>query len=167
MILGTTYPNLTQNGRCLDPNARIRPTGILSVESWHETLSKSHRGRIQTISMGWIQKYTTWTRKAWTHIQKRSQPGPWSSIQHTPNPRLIHGREECVGATEGREAAKGRLPGPKEASRSKKMPVEQTARSTDLLMRSEPSTRSRWPGGATPRPAGRPMGGRPAPFVSL
>jgi len=82
----TTYPNLTQNGRCLDQKARIRPTGILSVESWHETLSKSHRGRIQTISMGWIQKYTTWTQKAWTYIQKRSQPGPWSSMQHPPYP---------------------------------------------------------------------------------
>ena len=70
-------------------------------------------------------------------------------------------REERVGATEGREAAKGRLPGPKEAARSKKMPVEQTARSTDLLMRSEPPTRSRCPGGATPRPAGLGEAARP------
>ena len=38
-------------------------------------------------------------------------------------------REERVGAMEDREAARGRLPGPKEMS------VEQTARSTDLLMR--------------------------------
>ena len=63
-------------------------------------------------------------------------------------------REEHDGATEDREAARGRLPGPKEAARPKKMPVEQTARSTDLLMRSEPSMQSRWPGGATPRPDG-------------
>ena len=49
---GTTYPNLTQNGCCLDRKARTRPTGILSVESWHETLPKLHRGRIQAISNG-------------------------------------------------------------------------------------------------------------------
>ena len=70
-------------------------------------------------------------------------------------------REECVGATEDREAARSRPPGPKEAARPKKMPVEQTARSTDLLMRSEPSMRSRWPGGATPRPAGLGEAARP------
>ena len=62
-------------------------------------------------------------------------------------------REECVGATKDRQAARGRPPGAKEAAWPKKMPVEQTARSTDLLMRSEPSTRSRWTGGATPRQA--------------
>ena len=61
-------------------------------------------------------------------------------------------REERVGAMEDREAARGRPPSPKEAARPKIMSVEQTARSTDLLMRSEPSMRSRWPGG--PRPAG-------------
>ena len=43
-------------------------------------------------------------------------------------------KEECDGATEDREAAKGRPPSPKEAARPKKMTVEQTARSTDLLM---------------------------------
>ena len=42
-------------------------------------------------------------------------------------------REEHVSATEDREATKGRPPGPKEAARPKKMPVEQTARRTDLL----------------------------------
>ena len=42
-------------------------------------------------------------------------------------------REERVGATEDREATKGRPPGPKEATRPKRMPVEQTARRTDLL----------------------------------
>ena len=42
-------------------------------------------------------------------------------------------REEHVGATEDREDTRGRLPGPKEAARPKKMTVEQTARSTDLL----------------------------------
>ena len=103
----TTYPNLTQNGRCLDRKARIRPTGILSVESWHETLPKSHRGRIQEISMGWIQKYTTWTRKAWTHIQKRSQPGPWSSMQYPPYPGLIPGQRgmcQCNGGPRDRQS---------------------------------------------------------------
>ena len=70
-------------------------------------------------------------------------------------------REERVDATEGQEATRGRPPGPKEATRPKKMPVEQTARSTDLLMRLEPSTRSRWPGGATPRPAGLGEAARP------
>ena len=155
MISGMTYPNLTQNGHCLDRKARIRPTGILSVESWHEILPESHRGRIQVIPMGYIKKCTTWTRKAWTHIQKRSQPGPWSSIQHTPYPRLIHGHRgacRCNGGLRGRQ----RL-----AARPKKMPVEQTARSSDLLMRSKPSMRSRWPGGATPRPAGLGEAARP------
>ena len=42
-------------------------------------------------------------------------------------------REERVGATEDQEAARGRPPGPKEAARPKKMPVEQTFRRTDLL----------------------------------
>jgi hypothetical protein len=42
-------------------------------------------------------------------------------------------REERDSATEDREAARGRPPGPKEAARPKKMMVEQTARSTDLL----------------------------------
>ena len=42
-------------------------------------------------------------------------------------------REERDGVTEDREAARGRPPGPKEAARPKKMTVEQTARSTDLL----------------------------------
>ena len=42
-------------------------------------------------------------------------------------------REERVSATEDREAARGRPPDPKEAARPKKMPVEQTARRTDLL----------------------------------
>ena len=42
-------------------------------------------------------------------------------------------REERDGATEDREAARGRPPGTKEAAQPKKMPVEQTARSTDLL----------------------------------
>ena len=32
LISGTTDPKLTQNGHCLDWEARIRPTGILSVE---------------------------------------------------------------------------------------------------------------------------------------
>ena len=63
---------------------------------------------------------------------------------------------------EDREAARGRLPGPKEAARPKRMSVEQTARSTDLLMRSEPSTRSRWLGGATSRPAGLGEAARPS-----
>ena len=63
-------------------------------------------------------------------------------------------REERVGATDDQEATRGRPPSPKEAARPKRMSVEQTARSTDLLMRSEPSTRSRWLGRATPRPAG-------------
>ena len=63
-------------------------------------------------------------------------------------------REERVGAMDDREAARGRPPSPKEAARPKRMSVEQTARSTDLLMRSEQPTRSRWPGGVTPRPAG-------------
>ena len=111
LISGTIYPNLTQNGRCLDRKARIRPTGILSVESWHETLPKSHRGRIQAILMGYIQKCTTWTRKAWIHIQKKSQPGPWSSIQQTPYPEVIHGQREvcrCNGGPRGhqRQAAR-------------------------------------------------------------
>ena len=70
-------------------------------------------------------------------------------------------REECVGATTDRQAARGRPPGAKEAAWPKKMPVEQTARSTDLLMRSEPSTRSRWTGGTTPRPAGLGEAARP------
>ena len=42
-------------------------------------------------------------------------------------------REEHVGATEDREAARGRPPGTKEAAWPKKMLVEQTARRTDLL----------------------------------
>ena len=42
-------------------------------------------------------------------------------------------REERDGATEDREVARGWLPGPKEAARPKKMTVEQTARSTNLL----------------------------------
>ena len=42
-------------------------------------------------------------------------------------------REEHVGATEDKEAARGRTPGPKEAAQPKEMTVEQTARSTDLL----------------------------------
>ena len=70
-------------------------------------------------------------------------------------------REERVSATEDREAARGRSLSPKEAARPKRMLVEQTARSTDLLMRSEPSMRSRWPGGATPRPAGLGEAARP------
>src|SRR6185503_6598970 len=49
---GTTYPKLTQNGCWLDRKARIRPTGILFVESWHQTFPKSHRGIIQAISNG-------------------------------------------------------------------------------------------------------------------
>ena len=155
MTLGTTYPNLTQNGRCLDRKARIRPTGILSVESWHETLLKSHRGRIQAISMGYIKKCTTWTRKSWTHIQKRSQPGSWSSIQQTPYPTLIHGQRgacRCNGGPRGRQ---------RQAARPKRMSVEQTARSTDLLMRSEPSTRSRWLGDTTSKLAGLGEAGQP------
>ena len=44
---------------------------------------------------------------------------------------------------------------------AQKTSVEQTARSTDLLMRLEPSTRSRWPGGATPRLAGLGEAARP------
>jgi hypothetical protein len=106
LTLGTTYPKLTQNGRCLDQKARIRPTGILSVESWHENLPKSHKGRIQAIPTGWTQKYTTWTRKARTHIQKRSQPRPWSSTQHPPHPRLIHGKRgacRCNGGLKGHQ----------------------------------------------------------------
>ena len=70
-------------------------------------------------------------------------------------------REERDGATEDREATRGRPPSPKEAARPKRMSVEQTARSTDLLMRSEPSMRSQWPGGATPRPAGLGEAARP------
>ena len=69
--------------------------------------------------------------------------------------------EECVGATEDRQAARDRPPGPKEAAWPKKMPVEQTSKSTDLLMRSEPSTRSRWTGGTAPRPAGLGVAARP------
>ena len=60
-----------------------------------------------------------------------------------------------------REAARGRLPGPKEAARPKRMSVEQTARSTILQKRSEPSMQSRWAGGATPRPAGLGEAARP------
>ena len=70
-------------------------------------------------------------------------------------------REERVSATEDREAARGRPPGPKEAARPKKMTIEQTDRSTDLLEWSEPSTRSWWTGGATPRPAGLGEADRP------
>ena len=62
-------------------------------------------------------------------------------------------REERVGAME--------------AARPKRMSVEQTARSTDLLMRSEPPTRSRWPGGATPRPAGLGEAARPLLSTSV
>ena len=70
-------------------------------------------------------------------------------------------REEHVGATEDREASRGRPPGPNEAARPKRMTVEETARSTNLLMRSEPPTRSWWLGGATPRPAGLGEAARP------
>ena len=42
-------------------------------------------------------------------------------------------RDKRVGAMEDREAARGRPSGPKEAARPKKMPIEQTARRTDLL----------------------------------
>ena len=70
-------------------------------------------------------------------------------------------RKERDGATEDQEVTRGRPPGPKEAARPKKMTVEQTARSSDLLMRSKPSMRSRWPGGATPRPAGLGEAARP------
>ena len=42
-------------------------------------------------------------------------------------------REECDGATEDRVVTRGRPSSPKEAARPKKMMVEQTARSTDLL----------------------------------
>ena len=42
-----------------------------------------------------------------------------------------------------KKAARGRPPGPKKAARPKRMSVEQTARSTDLLMRSESSMRGR------------------------
>ena len=42
-------------------------------------------------------------------------------------------RKERDGATEDQEVTRGRPPGPKEAARPKKMTVEQTARSTDLL----------------------------------
>ena len=121
LISGVTYPNLTQNGRCLDRKARIRLTGILSVESWYETLPKSHRGRIQAIPMGYIKKCTTLTRKAWTHIQKRCQPGPWSSMQHTPYPRLIHGQRgacQCNGGPRGRQ---------RQAIHPKRTSVDQTA----------------------------------------
>jgi hypothetical protein len=38
LTFGTTYPKMTQNGHYLDRKARIRPTSILSVEYWHETL---------------------------------------------------------------------------------------------------------------------------------
>ena len=61
-------------------------------------------------------------------------------------------RERRVGATENRESTRGRPPGPKEATQPKKVTVEQTARSTDLLMRSGLSTRSQWIGGTTSTP---------------
>ena len=70
-------------------------------------------------------------------------------------------REEHVDATENREAARGRPLGPNEAARPKRMMVEETARSIDLLMRSEPPTQSQWPGGTTPRPAGLGEAARP------
>ena len=47
LISGTTYPKLTQNGHCLDRKARIRPTGILSVESWHEIYQYHLEGEIK------------------------------------------------------------------------------------------------------------------------
>jgi len=54
---------------CLNQKARVRPTGILTVESWHETLPKSSRGRIQANPMGSFPEHTSWNRKAWTHMQ--------------------------------------------------------------------------------------------------
>ena len=155
MTSRTTCPKLTQNRHCLDRKARNRPTSILFVESWHEILPKSHRGRIQAISMGYIKKCTTWTRKSWTHIQKRSQPGSWSSVQQTSHPEVIHGQRgesRCNGGPRGHQ---------RQAARPKRMSVEETARSTNLLMRLEPPTRSWWPGGATPRPAGLGEAARP------
>jgi hypothetical protein len=41
-------------------------------------------------------------------------------------------REERVGATEDLEAARDRLPGPKEAAQPKTKSVDQTASRTDL-----------------------------------
>ena len=64
LISGTTYPKLTQNGHYLDRKARIRPTGILSVESWHEILPVSSRGRNQAIPMGGFLECTSWNQKA-------------------------------------------------------------------------------------------------------
>ena len=95
-----------------------------------------------------------------SHIEVESKPSQWAISRNAQlgpgrlgpiskrDANLGHGqvcsihpiqarpmtREEHVDATEDREAANGRPPSPKEAARPKKMTVEQTARSTDLLM---------------------------------
>jgi hypothetical protein len=110
---GTTYPKLTQNGNFLDRKARIRPTGILSMESWHEILPKSPRERIQAIPMGWTQKYTSWTWKAWTHIQSEDNLGHDQTHDVHPIKEWSMAREDLVGGTEERTASRGRPPGPR------------------------------------------------------
>lgn len=70
-------------------------------------------------------------------------------------------REERVSVVEDREAARGRLPGPKEATQPKKTLVDQIARRTDSWRRSGLSHGKAVPRGGRGRPAGLGLAARP------
>ena len=63
LISGATYPKLGQNRHYLDQKARVRPTGILTVESRHETLPSHLEGEFKPIKQVVSQNVQVGTRR--------------------------------------------------------------------------------------------------------
>ena len=147
MLSGTTYPKLTQNGHCLDRKARMRPTGILSVESWHEILPVYPEGEIKPFQ--WVGPQNVQVRPERLEPMSKVKAS-WAMIRaqmSTPSRNDLW-PERIVLVQQRAE----RLPEP--GHPAQEMLVEQTAFCTDLQRASGESIRRRCLSGGIPRPAG-------------
>ena len=151
---GTTYPKLTQNGHCLDRKAWIRPTGILSMESWHEIFPVSSRGRNQTIQ--WDEPQNVQVRPGKLEPLSKVKAS-WAIIRaQTSTPSRMDLWPERILSVQQRAE---KLPKP--GHPAQEMSVEQTTFCTGLQRALGASNRRRWTGGMTPRPAGLREAARP------
>ena len=158
LILGTTYPKLTQNGHYLDRKVRVRPTGILSVESWHECLLVSSRGRNQAIPMCSFQN----ARVGIGRLEPLNKIEEFCAMIRAQDNYPSRSDLQLLRSVSVQRRAK-RLP---ELGRlAQEMSVEETAFCADLQRASGVSTRRRWTNGGDHRLAGLREAGRPDFFT--
>ena len=161
MISGTTYPKLTQNGHYLDQKARIRPTGILSVESWPAILPVSSRGRNQAIPMGSLPESQN-ARVGIRRLEPLGKVEEFCAMIRAQDNYPSRSDLQPLRSVSMQWRAK-KLPEPGRSAQE--MSVEETAFCTNLQRASGASNRRWWTGGVSPRPAGLREAARPNPVM--